>query len=303
MLLDCVDNPQCTQAHSLQSAAFTTADALLVQTMTHRQVLRSQGMHAAVWPHPHGNFMGWSPSGPPRDKVSNVGLLVTDPESNMPDNATLQQLAEVCCEHGASLFLVLAEAKDGSAPLRVLSPHKGGWKGQGKCTPRLSAAGAPLPAKRCAAGAGAGAGAPGAGPGGEGATLQVLEPPADEEQLAKRLRELGKPLEGDANVQGQRTLYQVLALARSRSRARARARARALAFAPNPNPKPTLTLPVGERHGHLRTRHHRRWPRVARAVSQVQGPGRRAVRRQQPRADGALVVVLARHTRARPLDE
>ena len=96
VLLDCVDNPQCTQAHSLQSAAFTTADALLVQTMTHRQVLRSQGMHAAVWPHPHGNFMGWSPSGPPRDKVSNVGLLVTDPEANMPDNATLQQLAEVC---------------------------------------------------------------------------------------------------------------------------------------------------------------------------------------------------------------
>ena len=77
MLLDCVDNPQCTQAHSLQSAAFTTADALLVQTMTHRQVLRSQGMHAAVWPHPHGNFMGWSPSGPPRDKVSNVGLTLT----------------------------------------------------------------------------------------------------------------------------------------------------------------------------------------------------------------------------------
>jgi len=209
VLLDCVDNPQCTQADSLQSAAFASADALLVQTMTHRQVLRSQGMHAAVWPHPHGNFMGWSPSGPPRDKVTNVGLLVSEPATNMPDNATLQQLAEVCCAHGASLFLVLAQAKDGSAPLRVVSPHKGGWQGQGSCTPRLGADGAPVPARRCAAGAGSlGGGSGGGAPGGDGATLHVREPPADEDALAMRLRELGKPLETDAHVQGQRALYQ-----------------------------------------------------------------------------------------------
>ena len=43
--------------------------------------------------------------------MTNVGLLVSEPATNMPDNATLQQLAEVCCAHGASLFLVLAQAK------------------------------------------------------------------------------------------------------------------------------------------------------------------------------------------------
>ena len=98
---------------------------------------------------------------------------------------------------------MLAEAKDGSAPLRVVSPHKGGWQGQGKCTPRLNAAGVPAQPK---------CGRTGAGPSGKAPVLSVREPPADEEALAKRLRDLGKPLEGDVDVQGQRSLYQVQTL-------------------------------------------------------------------------------------------
>ena len=201
VLLDCVDNPQCAQAEGLAMPAVKTADALLVQTMTHRQVLRSQGLHAAVWPHPHGNFMNWSPSGPPRDKIANVGLLVSDPKKSMPDNQTLQALADVCCDHGAKLFLVFG-GEDGNVkpngppPLRVVSPSKAGW--QERCRVRQQASHASPRLAKCAAS------------GAEGAStkLAVDSPPADEEALAARLREMGQPLEKEAAVLNQRALYQ-----------------------------------------------------------------------------------------------
>ena len=57
-------------------------------------------------PHPHFNFRGWSPKKAPRDTILQVGLLIGDPVHNTPDDKTLQELADACCEHGALLKLV-----------------------------------------------------------------------------------------------------------------------------------------------------------------------------------------------------
>ena len=66
-------------------------------------------MRGAVVPHPHFNFQGWSPKTTPRDTITQVGLLIGDPVHNTPDEQTLQELADACCEHGASLKLVRSE--------------------------------------------------------------------------------------------------------------------------------------------------------------------------------------------------
>ena len=248
VLLDCVDNPQCTQADSLQSAAFASADALLVQTMTHRQVLRSQGMHAAVWPHPHGNFMGWSPSGPPRDKVTNVGLLVSEPATNMPGQRHAPAAARRGLLRARRLPFPRAcpgQGRLGAAARGLAAQGRLAGPGLVHAPPRrrrrARARQAPAP-QAGSLGGGAGGGAPG----GDGATSHVREPPADEDALAMRLRELGKP-------RGRR-----------------------------PRAGPARPLPVGGRRGHLCPRHHRRGPDVAGAIRS--SPRRRptALRRQQP---------------------
>ena len=110
-VLDCIDNPECasTDHMSLNSGLFAGLDALLVQTQAHLALVQRYGMRGAVVPHPHFNFQGWSPKTKPRKTIAEVGILVGDPVNNMPDDQTLHELADACCEHGVTLKLVLSE--------------------------------------------------------------------------------------------------------------------------------------------------------------------------------------------------
>merc|ERR1719409_1464884 len=121
---------------SLRSGLFVGLDALLVQTREHLKAVQVNGMHGAVVTHPHFNFGGWSPKTMTRVNIAEVGILVGDPVYNMPDDDTLQELADACCELGAELKLVLSEqAPDCPAlnqscttaqpPLRVVDARNG----------------------------------------------------------------------------------------------------------------------------------------------------------------------------------
>ena len=173
VLLDCIDNPECANRDYLAREEFRRVDALLVQTQAHKKALEGLGMHAGVWPHPHGNFMRWAPSGPRRERIRNVGFVVGDPVHNMPDNKTIQMLANVCCRHGAKLWLMLSEqaTEEGQEPppLRMIRAGTSGNFGPDPvCAPE------PEVEKRCLA----------------TEPLEVPEPPGSEHKFSALLRTL-----------------------------------------------------------------------------------------------------------------
>ena len=193
VLLDCIDNPECANRDYLAREEFRRVDALLVQTQAHKRALEGLGMHAGVWPHPHGNFMRWAPSGPRRERIRNVGFVVGDPVHNMPDNKTIQMLANVCCRHGAKLWLVLSEqaAEEGQEPppLRMIRAGTSGNFGPDPvCAPE------PEVEKRCLA----------------AEPLEVPEPPGSEHKFSALLRTLVEQagLETTPIVDSQKIFYQ-----------------------------------------------------------------------------------------------
>ena len=193
VLLDCIDNPECANRDFLAREEFKRVDALLVQTKAHQKALQGLGMHAGVWPHPHGNFMRWAPSGPRRERIRNVGFVVGDPVHNMPDNKTIQMLANVCCRHGAKLWLVLSEqaAEEGQEPpaLRMVRAKTAERFGHDPvCSPE------PDVNERCL----------------PDESLEVPEPPGSEHKFSALLRTLVNQdgLESTPIVQSQRVFYQ-----------------------------------------------------------------------------------------------
>jgi len=197
VFLDCIDNPECANRDYLAREEFRRVDALLVQTQAHKKALEGLGMYAGVWPHPHGNFMRWAPSGPRRERIRNVGFVVGDPVHNMPDNKTVQMLANVCCRHGAKLWLMLSEqaTEEGQAPppLRMIRAGTSGNFG-----PDPVCALEPEVEKRCLATHNA------------SAPLEVPEPPGSEHKFSALLRTLVSQagLEDTPIVNSQKVFYQ-----------------------------------------------------------------------------------------------
>lgn len=192
VLLDCIDNPQCSSEESLSREEFRRVDALLVQTRAHKRTIEGLGMRAGLWPHSHGNFRGWGLSGPRTEKIRHVGIVVGDPVHNMPDNATLQMLSDVCCKHGAKLWLVLseqaAEAGQAPPPLRLVNPMQAP-SGYGPLCDADSKV-----ATQCRA----------------ESSLEVPEPIGSEHEFSAQLRKIlrRQDLRDAPVVQGQRIFYE-----------------------------------------------------------------------------------------------
>jgi hypothetical protein len=95
-------------------------DLHLVNTEYHAAYLRSVGVYAEAFPHPHSNFGVFGPDRANAMDFTRVGLMAGQ-VANMPDNATLGRLGFQTCQAGMQLTLIISGR---SGPQRLTCPSQ-----------------------------------------------------------------------------------------------------------------------------------------------------------------------------------
>ena len=112
VLVDNIDNHRTYSHAMLNNEHYRAADAIIVQTEEHAEMVASWGHTSVVLPHPHGNLGGWSTTDFVRPRIRGVGFVVQDGK-NYPTREDMDQIMIGCCRANVTLYMVSSKVGAG----------------------------------------------------------------------------------------------------------------------------------------------------------------------------------------------
>ena len=135
VLVDNIDNHRTYSHAMLNNEHYRAADAIIVQTEEHAEMVASWGHTSIVLPHPHGNLGGWSTADFVRPRIRGVGFVVQDGK-NYPTREDMDQIMIGCCRANVTLYMVSSKV---GAELVIKTAEQ--QRGRGCSGPRFRSAG------------------------------------------------------------------------------------------------------------------------------------------------------------------